>query len=93
MKKYKIRKLKYNDNYGKDIKLHVQELELRDNTEEFAGYWDIRLGKIKGFTLKEGDNCNFIFEADNDVQLIGEGKVQYDGSEGYNLIGKNIDLK
>jgi hypothetical protein len=93
MQKYKIRKLMYQDNYGRDIKLDVQGIELRDNTKNFAGYWDFDLGKIGGITLNKGDKCTFFFVTDNSDHLIGEGNVKCDGNGGFNLSGKIIKLR
>ncbi|SFQ53490.1 hypothetical protein SAMN05421670_2568 [Psychrobacillus psychrotolerans] len=92
MKKYNISMIVYQDYYGKDIKLKVQEIELRDNTEDSSGYCDICLEEIKEFTLVEGDSRTFFFETDRGVHLSGEGKVQYDGKNGYCIVLKMIKL-
>jgi hypothetical protein len=93
MKKYNIGRLGYQDNYGRNIKVNIRGIELRDNTEEFAGYWEICLGDITEFTLNEGDSRSFIFETVENVQLIGEGSVQCDGKGGFNLNGKVLYIE
>lgn len=89
MEQYNILNINYQNRYGKDIKLSCFSLEIKlmDNTNEYKGYWEVNIRKIKDFSLNEGDRTTFIFETDKRIRLIGEGKVQ-----GYCLIGDNLRL-
>lgn len=67
-------------------------MKLLDNTEEYEGYWEVNLGKIKDFALNQGDRTTFIFETDKCIRLIGEGKLQCNRNGDYILIGEKIRL-